>query len=562
MTTREEISNLLFPHIDETIEDIKKKYPKRTKNIVTRFAPSPTGFLHIWSLRTAFIAWKYAQQNDWIFILRIEDTDQKRTVENWISQMINSLKMFWIPINEWPIWENNLDIWNYWPYIQSKRKYIYHIFVKELVKKWLAYPCWLSKDEIENIKENQKLEKKAPWIYWNYSIRRQKSADDILKKLSNENNISLWEEWEKNFVIRFRSNWKTWEKIIFDDILRWKINMADNFNDHVLLKSWWLPTYHLAHIVDDFLMWTNPIIRAEERLTSVPFHLQLQEAFWLEKFNYCHLSQLLKIDNETWKKRKLSKRKDPESNVEYLLEQGFSKEWILDYLLILVDSEYENRQKENINKTLYDFDIKLEKTNKAWALVDLIKLKNVNNNYLSKISNEELYKQTLNWSEKYDFNFYKLIKKHKDLSINAIWIERFTDKDPKRFSTYIDVKNQLEFFYNEIWESNKNKIWLDELNFPENLSSTIINDFLNEYVWKIDLNTDTQWRFDWLKQIAWKYKIAWNNKEFKQWWYIGKIWDIAMILRIKLCLSKKTPDLFSVMKVLWYDEVKKRLLYK
>jgi len=562
MSDWKEVAELLFPHVTDNIDSLRWKYPERFEKVVTRFAPSPTWYLHIWGLRTAFVSWKYAHQNKWKFILRIEDTDQKRIVDDAIDHTIISLKTFGIPINEGPLWEWNKDVGDYWPYIQSNRKYYYHVFVKEMVKQWFAYPCWMSPDELISIREQQMKAKIATWIYGNYSLWRNKNIDDVLKKLKSEDVISLGDDQDRNFVIRFRSHWNIQKKIIFDDVLRWKINMLDNYNDAVVLKSGWLPTYHMAHIVDDSLMGVNPVIRAEEWLTSVPLHLQLFEACGVDLPSYCHLSQLLKIDDDTWKKRKLSKRKDPEADVWFLFQQWFAVQWILEYLLVLVDSWYEERQREDETRSYLDYMIDLKKTNKAGALVDMVKLSSVNNSYLSRISNDELFYQTLEWAKMYKPDFAVLMENDKKYTISALSIERHTEKDPKRFVTFLDVEKQLLFFYDKEWEMliENEELKIDKLfeNNP-NLNKDVFVKFVDEYLWVLDFDMDTQEWFGQLKEIWKKHGFAGNNKEFKEWWFVGRVWELAMFLRVVLCATKSSPDLFSVMKVLGVDRIRDRL---
>lgn len=544
MSTRKAVADMIFPDIHETIADLQKKYPPRPEKVISRFAPSPTGFLHVGAIRSSFLPWKFVKQNNGKFILRIEDTDQKRLVEGSIDQIIDLLKTFNISIDEWPLWNNNSDVWNYWPYIQSERMYMYQVFAKELISKWLAYPCWMKTEEIDKIREQQTKTKILTWIYGNYSAWRNKTPDEIIEKLASEGN--------KYEIIRFRSHGDTQAKIVFEDILRGKVNMADNYNDIVLLKWDWLPTYHLAHIVDDTLMRVTHVIRAEERLTSVPLHLQLFKAFDLPAPLYCHLSQLLKSENG--KKRKLSKRKDPESDVAYFFQNGYAPQWVLEYILILIDSAYEERQRNNPDKSYLDFPVVLEDTNKAWALFDLVKLQSVNNTYLSRISTDELYNQSLARAKKHNPELTKILEYDPKYIKNALWIERLTEKDPKRFTTFFDVYNQLTFFVDEEREKTIAWIQIHEIFTPE-----VLNKFIPDYIKNLDLWQPLEAWFEKLKEIWKKHWFAWNNAEFKEWWYIGKIWDIAMLLRIVLCCSPKTPDLYSVMKVMWRERVVGRL---
>lgn len=554
MADWKDLADLMFPTIDQTIVDLEQKFPKRKNEICSRFAPSPTWFLHIWWVFAAFAAWKFVKQNNWTFILRIEDTDQKRQIEWATESLLESMNTFWITIDEWPIWENGKTIWNYGSYIQSERKEYYHIFVKELIAKGLAYPCWMTWEEIDGIRDQQTKAKIVPWIYGNYSIYRNKSVDELIQKVKEDN----------NFIIRFRSHGDIQKKIIFEDVLRWKVNMWDNYNDIVLIKSDWLPTYHLAHIVDDYLMRVSHIIRAEERLTSVPLHLQLFDAFWLAAPKYCHLAQLLKNDEETWKKRKLSKRKDPEADVKFFFENGYAVQGILDYLYTIMDSGFEEWQKENIDKTLMDRDFFLEKMNKSGALFDLTKMESVNNDYLSRISTDQLFNESLEWAEKYNKSLADLMRIDIDYTKSALNIERHTEKDPKRFNTFNDVDTQLRFFfdsdYNKLIENVKLSMWPEqEFNKLSELDMSVISKFIDEYISVLDFNMTVEDWFAQLKEIWKKYGFAANNKEFKEWWYIWKVWELAMVLRVALCASMRTPDLFSVMKVMGKERLEKRL---
>lgn len=554
MATWNDLAELMFPDVKETIADLQNKFPARTWTC-TRFAPSPTWYLHIWWLFSCFSAWRFAKQTNGTMILRVEDTDQKRLIEWWISVLLNALKNFWISFDEWNLGENWEDVWNYGPYTQSQRKYFYRVFVKELVAKWLAYPCWMSTDEIEKIREQQELAKIMPGIYGNYSIYRNKTVDELIQMVKENS----------DYIVRFRSHGDTNKKIVFEDILRWKVSMWDNFLDIILLKSDGLPTYHLAHITDDTLMWVTHIIRAEEWLTSVPLHLQLFQAFDLPAPKYCHLAQILKVDDETGKKRKISKRKDPEANVEYLLENWFAVQWILDYLYTIMDSWFEEWQKVNLDKTFLDREFVLENMNKSWALIDLVKMEQINNLYLSRISTDQLLKEWLTRAEKYDTDLADLIKSDVDYAKSALNIERHTEKDPKRFYTFKDIDTQLRFSF----DSEREKLVKNgelraksedgKINWFGDFDMNVMKNFIDEYISVLNFDMTVEEWFDQLKQTGKKYGFAANNAEFKEWWYIWKVWDLAMFLRLALCASKRTPDLFSVMKVMWKDRVENRL---
>lgn len=545
MNSWKDLADLMFPDVHETIEDLLQKFPKRDNELCSRFAPSPTGYLHIWGVFSAFVAYKFVSQSNGTFILRVEDTDQKRQIEWWIDMILDSMKTFWINIDEWALGEDNTSVWNYGPYIQSQRKYFYRVFAKSLVEKGMAYPCWMTEDEIDSVRNQQTLSKTIPGIYGNYSLYRNKEVDELIQKVKDES----------DYILRFRSHGDTQKKIIFDDVLRGKVNMLDNYNDIVLIKSDGLPTYHLAHIVDDTLMRVSHVIRAEEWLTSVPLHLQLFEAFWLSAPKYCHLAQILKNDEETGKKRKLSKRKDPEADVNYFFERGYAVHGILDYLYTIMDSWFEEWQKNNPEKSFLDCQLVLENMNKSGAIFDIQKMQSVNNAYLSRISTDQLFDEALVWAKEYNTNLAELMTSNSEYAKAALNIERHTEKDPKRFTTFQDIETQLKFFFDEEW----NKLYNDKPELPSYMTKEILENFVSEYCSEVDLSGDVQSWFGQLKEIGKKYGFAGNNAEFKEWWYIWKIGDLAMFLRCQLCCSNRTPDLFSVMQVLGKERIEERL---
>jgi glutamyl-tRNA synthetase len=342
--------------------------------------------------------------------------------------------------------------------------------------------------------------------------------------------------------------------VIFEDLLRGRIDMMDNYNDIVLIKKDGLPTYHLAHIVDDHLMRMSHIIRAEEWMPSVPLHLQLFAACGLQAPIYCHLAQILKLDEG--KKRKLSKRKDPEANVAYFFENGYAVQGILEYLINLIDSKFEDWQKENLDKTYVDFEIKLEDMNKAGALFDLVKLQSVNNGYLSRIPTQRLYEESLARAQTYRPELAQIMLSDPAYTQAALNIERHTPKDPKRFSTYADIESQLRFFF----DTEREKLQATKPALPEIITHESMQKFIPEYMEKLDLTMSVEDRFAQLKEIGKTYGFASSNAEFKEGGYIGKTGDLAMFLRIQLCCATQTPDLYSVMQVMGKERMTHRLL--
>ncbi|MEF2175770.1 MAG: glutamate--tRNA ligase, partial [Candidatus Absconditabacteria bacterium] len=536
-----ELANILLPNVDKDISYYQNIYKTRNCNFVSRFAPSPTGYMHIGGIYQVLIAEKFVHQNDGIFFLRIEDTDKKREIEGAFEKVLQAFDKFGISYDEGPI-SNDLEKGNYGPYIQSKREEIYQTFVKHLIKNGLAYPCFMSEDEINETRNYQQKNKLVPGIYGEFSKYRDASIDEVKKHLSKGS----------PFVIRFRSPGILNNRIIVNDIVRGSVETNDNFIDIVLLKSIGMPTYHLAHVVDDYLMGTTHVVRADERFASVPLHIQLFNSFGFEPPIYVHTSPLLKQEGNS--KRKLSKRKDPEADLEYYYKDGYPIFSIIDYLYTIIDSFYEDWKKENPGKNFNDYKIDLGRLSISGALLNIDKLKFLANDYLSSLNTLELYNQGLLWTKEYDAELYNLMIEHEEYTINALNIERHIEKDPKRFTLYTDLKPQLELFYDETYNSKRNNIELPVL-ANKDLLVKLYDFYSSNYT--IDLDK-IQW-FDLMKQFASKNNFALNNQEFKSGNYIGKVGDVAMILRLVLMGSKVTPDLWESMKVLGKDRVLERM---
>lgn len=553
-----ELANLLFPDVTQTVEDIKKQYPDRpTGHKVSRFAPSPTGFLHIWGIYTAYVAEKFVHQwgQNGILCLRVEDTDQKRYVEWALDLIVNWMKEFGINLNEWPIWPNHSDVWNYWPYIQSHRKDLYHIFVKHAVAQWFAYPCWMTEEEIESTRNMQQAAKKIPGIYWEYSKRREASFDQQREMIDAG----------KPFVVRFKSTAKLGDKVVIQDMIKNEVTTQDNIIDMVLLKSNdWLPTYHMAHLVDDYLMGTTHVIRSDEWFPSMPFHHQLFKTFGFTVPQYGHVAPLLKVDPTTNNKRKLSKRHDPEANLQYFFEKGIPTEAILEFLTNIIDPFFEDRQKNNPDNTYKDYEIDISHMNPAWALLDMTKLEFVSKEWLAKLPKDEFVQRALKWAEVYntepkikntDLLLLDLMNKYPEYTFNVLNIERLTDADPKRYRMFSDIIDQLPTFYDEVrWIARNNSQSL-----PEACTTERMQAFVDEYEEKLDLSMSKDEWFTQLKEIGSRHGFAASNADFKAGWFVGKIWDIAMFLRIKLLCSATTPDLYESMKVMGKERVMNRL---
>ncbi len=427
------LEDLLFPEINETSASIIVKYPKRNPwTVVTRIAPSPTWFLHIWAVYSAMLNNIIAHKNTWIFYLRIEDTDKKREVE-WVAhKYVDILKLFWFHFDEGPVWDNYEDIWDYGPYTQSKREYIYKIFIKDLVKKGLAYPCFLTEQEITSTREIQEVSKIPTWIYKEYSPWRYASNEEVKEALSEK----------KDFVIRLKSAWEISKKIEIIDIIKWRITTQENFLDIVICKSNWTPTYHFAHLIDDYLMWTTHVIRWDEWFASLPLHLELFKIMWWQAPLYAHYGPLVKIDWEA--KRKLSKRKDKEADIEFYFKEWYLVESIIDFLSNIINSGFEDWRKQNIFKSYLDYNFKLEKVNTAWALVDMDKLNWVNSTIMKNMDTEKLYDKFISYLEKYDLKLFFLLNSYQK-SYNLKVLSELKTKIRK----FDEFKENSLFFYND-----------------------------------------------------------------------------------------------------------------
>lgn len=543
-TNYEILAELLLPWIDKTISYYEEKYPARTVSWpVTRYAPSPTWYMHIWGIFTSLVDDRFAHQTWWVFYLRLEDTDKKREIVWWVQNIVEAFKKFGIEYDEWVLADDYSEKWNYGPYTQSLRKEIYQTFVKDLLKKWLAYPCFMTTQEIEEIRNFQQASKIVPGIYWTFSKYRDASFDEIKQQLDQG----------KEFVIRLKSPCKPWDRILVKDELRGETQMNANFIDIIILKSEGIPTYHFAHLVDDYLMRTSHIIRADERFPSLPLHYQLFDMCGFERPKYIHVAPLVKLDWNS--KRKLSKRSDPEANVEYYFENWYHATPIIEYLFTIIDSGYEDWKKENVWKWYKDYNLNIMNLGTSWALLDMAKLDSVSNEFLSQLSTKDLYDIWLSWSKTYDVSLYELMLKYPEYTQSALNIERHTEKDPKRFTRLTDLRKQLILFYDETYA----QLLADKPALPENINQEVVDKIVKFYVENYDESLDSNAWFEQMKSFASQNGFALNNQEFKTWNYIWKVWDVAMVLRIALCASKTTPDLHQTMQVLWKQRVAKRL---
>ena len=540
--TNKELANLMYPSVNKTINDYETIYPERNiddKAVVSRFAPSPTGFVHMGSLLTAFVSNKAARDTNGIFYLRIEDTDGKRSVENGIEGIINDLNAFNIEIDEGAISDNE-EIGNYGPYIQSKRIDIYNTFAKWLVENDYAYPCFCSEEDINEIRKIQESKKDRIGYYGKYAKCRFLTNEERAERIKNG----------EKFVLRLKSTGDFNKKVVINDLVRGSIEYPENDIDHVLIKSDGVPVYHFAHVVDDHLMRTTHVTRGEEWLPSTPLHIELFKKFGFKVPKYCHLGLVMKVDEEGVR-RKLSKRKDPEAAVSYYHEKGIPVEAVKLYLMTIANSNFEGWMDSNPGKSIDEFKFDFKKMSKSGSLFDLEKLLNISRNYISRLTAREVYDDTLKWASEFDKEFYEILTKYKDYSINIFNIEREQKKPRKDYESYSSIKSQVWYMYDELFNDNL------EYDFDKISDSKEIKNILNEYIKLYDENDDKDTWFNKIKEVADTLGYASDMKAYKENPnnYKGNVADIATVIRVVLTTSRVTPDLYAIMQLLGKDRI-------
>ena len=543
--TYKDLADLIFPNIDKTIDDYEKTYPERDLPegaMVTRFAPSPTGFVHMGSLLASFISRKAAKDTNGVFYLRIEDTDQKREVENGIEGIVSDLNNFKINIDEGAL-SRDKSIGNYGPYIQSERKEIYQAFIKHLLEQGLAYPCFCTEEMLDETRQMQEATKARIGYYGRYAVCRNIKIEDAYNRIKNG----------EKFIIRLKSPGDFEKKVIVQDLVKGKIEFPENDLDIVIMKSDGLPTYHFAHLVDDHLMRTTHITRGDEWVSSLPIHVQLFKVFGFNPPKYAHLSPIMKQEGDT--KRKLSKRKDPEAAMSYYAELGIPTEAVHLYLMTIANTNFEQWYDQNKDKSIDDFKFDFKKISSSGALFDLEKLINISRNYISYLKAEDVYERVLDWAKVYDNELYELLSKYKEYTINLFSIERYQKKPRKDFESWSTVKNNIWYMYDELF----NNVTYDfqKITDKEEIKN-ILEIYLNKYYNELD-DKDT-W-FNKIKELCDELGYASNMKDYKENPdnYKGNIADVSTVIRVALTSSSMTPDLYELMKLLGTTRIKQRI---
>lgn len=540
------LADLIFPDIKLTIDDYEKKYPSRDLDddaIVSRYAPSPTGFIHIGALLATFTESTFARQTNGKFYLRIEDTDTKRTIENGISEIINGLKEFDINFDEGPVSETEEE-GAYGPYIQSNRKEIYHTFIKHLIMQGKAYPCFCTAEDLDELREYQTAKKRRIGYYGNFAKCRNLSPEEATERIKNG----------EPYIIRLKSPGNFENKIVAHDEVKGNVEMPENDLDIVIMKGDKLPTYHFAHLVDDHLMRTTHVIRGDEWLSSLPVHIQLFEMFGYEPPKYVHIAPLMKNDNGTV--RKLSKRKDPECAMSFYHELGLPKEAVMLYLATITNSNFEEWYNQNQDKSYTDFTFEFSKMNKSGALFDIDKLNNISKIFISRLKATDLYERALNYYKEYDLEFYNLLVNNKDKSIAMLNIEREVAKPRKDISNYSDIKKEFWYMFDELFETDNREYEFKNIT-DKNEISVILNTYLDKYY---DANDTKEEWFNKMKALCDELGYASDMKAYKKEpeLFKGNVADISTVLRVALTKCSMTPDLYDIMNILGKDVMSKR----
>lgn len=542
MDDNKKLAQLLFPDITKSPDDYEAIYPQRNLAEgarVTRFAPSPTGFLHFGNLFTCLVSYKIAKSTGGLFYVRVEDTDQKRKIDGAIEVMLKGLSVYGIEPDEGVIGENT-EKGDYGPYYQSARKEIYQTFAKKLVEEDLAYPCFCTAEELDEIRAQQENED-IKGYYGKYAKCRNLSYDEIKDK------IDAGMTW----TLRLKSPGDYSKKCVFDDMIKGKIEMPENVQDIVLLKSDGIPTYHFASVVDDHLMRTTHIVRGDEWISSCPIHLQLNRVLGFKTPKFVHVAPLMKTEGEG--KRKLSKRKDPEAAVTYYSEQGYPKESVNEYLMTLINSNFEDWRKANPNEDIDKFPFNIKKMSVSGALFDIVKLTDVSKNIISKMNCETVYELSHEWAKEFDKELAALYEKDPEYAKAVLNIDRENKKPRKDIAKWSDIPDYISYMYDETFTPC--------YELMGNANAQLAAEALEKYIGVVNLEDDKDSWFARIKALCEPLGCTPNVKEYKQnpEAYKGHVGDISTIIRVALTGRTNTPDLYSITALLGENRVKARL---
>ena len=537
----EALAELLFPDVTTTAQELEERFPQRNLPegaVVTRMAPSPTGFVHLGNLVQGMISERMAHQSGGVLFLRVEDTDAKREVPGAVEVLINSLKHYNIHFDEGATIDG--DFGAYGPYRQRQRAGIYHVFAKKLVSEGKAYPCFCTEEELSAMREKQEANKETTGYYGDYAIWRDRPMEDIRAELSAGH----------SWVLRFRSTGSIEHQFKFDDLVKGKLTITENNVDHVLLKSDGIPTYHFAHAVDDHLMRTTHVVRGDEWLSTLPFHIQLFQALGFQLPKYVHIGPLMKMDGNS--KRKLSKRKDPELALTYYRAEGFSTAAMREYLMTVLNSNFEDWRRANPDADLEDFKFSPKKLNPAGSLFDYAKLVDVSKNVISRMSAETVYAQLTEWAQEFQPDFGRKLTDDPDYAKAILAIGRGGKKPRKDLATWVDAKEYMGFFYDE---------YLEKPVFDEKFDKALIADVLDRFLDGFDMADDSTAWFNKVKAITEAIGFTTDMKAYKQSpeAFPGTVADVSTFLRLAVTGKTNSLDLYTVMHLLGHDRTVERI---
>ena len=535
------LAALLFPDVTETPESLEEKYPPRQLPegaVVTRMAPSPTGFVHLGNLVQGLTAERMAHQSGGVLFLRVEDTDAKREVPGAVEVLINTLKHYGIHFDEGATMDG--DNGAYGPYRQRQRADIYHVYAKKLVSEGMAYPCFCTEEQLAAMREQQEANKETTGYYGKYAMWRDRSLEDIQAQLDAG----------MPWVLRFRSTGSIENQFKFDDLVKGKLTITENDIDHVLLKSDGIPTYHFAHAVDDHLMRTTHVVRGDEWLPTLPFHIQLFKALGFKLPKYVHIGPLMKMDGTS--KRKLSKRKDPELALTYYKAEGFPVEAVYEYIMTLLNSNFEDWRRANPDAPADTFKFSPKKLNPAGSLFDYAKLTDVSKNVISRMDAEKVYTLLNEWAQEFDPDFGAKLTADPEYAKKILAIGRGGKKPRKDLAVWKDAKPYMGFFYDE---------YLQQPEFDARFDKTVIVDVLNRFLNSYNPADDSGTWFDKVKGITTDIGFTTDMKAYKANpdAFAGTVTDVSTMIRLAVTGQVNSPNLYTVMQILGQERTLQRI---
>ncbi len=546
--TSKDLAEFMFPHITKTIKDYEEIYPARDLaegTYVTRYAPSPTGFMHIGNFYSVVVDYVIAKNKHGVFYLRNEDTDQVREVKGAVEYIRHVLEHYKLIPDEFEFKDTHEIKGNYGPYIQSERKEIYQAFVKEAIATGKAYPCFLTQEEMDTIRENQSKAKARIGIYGKFAKYRNLDPAEAIEKIKAG----------ENYTVRLKSQGNFDEKFKFIDLANGEMELHENDIDTIIYKSsTGLPTYHFAHLVDDHLMYTTHVIRGQEWMSSIPVHYELFKTFGFKLPKYIHTPLILKKDGD--KIRKISKRLDPEARMEYYEEKGYPIYSVIEAIMTIANSNYEAWREGHPDSDFTEFEFSPKKMSPSGALFDLDKLDNISKNYISKLKASEVFDLLNTWSKQYALEFNELINKYKDYTISILNIEREQKKPRKDYACMKDIKPAIWYMYSELYKPETYE-WGKINNLAE--IKYILKEYFDKYY---DEKDDKDTWFNKVKELT--ESIEGYTSDMKAYKenpdnYKGNVADISTVIRVAITSKSNTPDLYEILQLLGKDKIEERL---